>query len=149
MPPSDDRPVNLSPGGPPSTVLDPEPPEAVTALQGALAEPPDRRRDAVSRVVARWPTFLEGWARLGQLARDDVEAYACFRVGYHRGLDRLRRNGWRGTGYVRWAHPENRGFLLSLNGLATTAAAIGEGDEAERCRLFVLQCDPGGLPAGA
>jgi hypothetical protein len=149
MPPSDNRPVNLSPGGPPSTVLDPEPAEATAALAQALAAAAPLRRDAVSAVVARWPTFLEGWARLGQLARDDVEAYACFRVGYHRGLDRLRRNGWRGTGYVRWQHPENRGFLLALDGLARAAASIGEEEEAERCRLFVLQCDPAGLPPDA
>jgi Protein of unknown function (DUF3151) len=148
MAPSDSRPVNLSPGGPPSTVLDAEPPESVDALAAALAEPPDRRREAVRDVVARWPASLEAWARLGLLARDDVEAYACFRVGYHRGLDRLRRIGWRGTGYVRWEHPENRGFLLALNGLAQSAAAIGEDDEAERCRLFVLQCDPNGIPPG-
>jgi hypothetical protein len=149
MPPSDERPVNLSPGGPPETVLDPEPPEAQAALAAALAEPADRQRDAVSGVVSRWPTFLDAWAQLGRLARDPVEAYACYRVGYHRGLDRLRRNGWRGTGYVRWEHPENRGFLRSLHGLSTAAAAIGERDEAERCRTFVFQCDPSGIPPAA
>ena len=63
-----------------------EPADALAALDEALASDPDRR--AVTRlraVVARWPRFLDGWARLGEYARDDVEAYAAFRVGYHRG----------------------------------------------------------------
>ena len=98
-----DRPVSFSPSGPPRTVLDPEPSAAVDALTAALAtSDPGSRRDAVSAVVARWPEFLDGWARLGELGRDPVESYAAFRVGYHRGLDRLRRNGWRGSGEVRW-----------------------------------------------
>ena len=139
---SDSRPVQLSTGLP-QTVLDPEPAEALAALEEALAAPEGERRDAVSAVVARWPRFLDGWARLGQLARDDVEAYACFRVGYHRGLDRLRQNGWRGSGYVRWQHERNRGFLRALRGLRDAAAAIGERDEAERCELFLEQLDPG------
>ena len=96
----------------------------------------------MSDVVTRWPRFLDAWARLGQLARDDAEAYACFRVGYHRGLDRLRQNGWRGSGYVRWSHVENQGFLRCLQGLQRTATALGEADEADRCRLFVAQLDP-------
>ena len=79
---------------------------------------------------------------LGELARDDVEAYACFRVGYHRGLDRLRQNGWRGSQYVRRGPAGNRGFLLCLEGLARAAAAIGETEEAERCRVFLRQLDP-------
>jgi hypothetical protein len=77
------------------------------------------------------------------LARDDVEAYADFRVGYHRGLDRLRQSGWRGSGYVRWSHETNRGFLRALDGLGRSAAAIGEADEAARCAEFLLQLDPG------
>jgi hypothetical protein len=144
---SESQSVPLSAQGPPRTVLDPEPPEAVAALQQALGEPEGARRDAVAAVVARWPRYLDGWARLGGLARDDVEASACSRVGYHRGLDRLRASGWRGTGYVRWADETNRGFLRALRGLAVTAAAIGEDDEAERCRLFLGQLDPSGVPA--
>jgi hypothetical protein len=129
--------VSLSGSGPPETVLDPEPQEAVEALAAALGE-----RDAIASVVARWPRFIDAWARLGQGARDDVEAYAAFRAGYHRGLDRLRANGWRGSGYVRWAHPENRGFLRALEGLRGAAAAIGERDEEERCAQFLRQLDP-------
>ena len=127
---------------PPETVL-PEPPSAAVArLADALAQPPERRRDAVADVVAAFPGFLEGWARLGGLARDDVEAYACFRVGYHRGLDALRAAGWRGSGYVRWWHPTNRGFLRCLDGLRRAAAALGESSEEERCRLFLHQLEP-------
>jgi hypothetical protein len=140
-------PVNLSTSGPPETVLDPEPADALAALRDALAQPEAGRRDAVSAVVARWPRFLDAWAQLGRLARDDVEAYAAFRVGYHRGLDRLRANGWRGSGPVRWEHPENRGFLRALAGMERAAGAIGERDEEERCRLFLHQLDPAWPPA--
>lgn len=135
-------PVSLTPSGPPETVLDAEPAEARHALAQALQEPEGERRAAVAAVVARWPRYLDAWAQLGALGRDDVEAYACFRVGYHRGLDRLRQAGWRGSGYVRWQHETNLGFLRALDGLRRTAAAIGEGDEAERCATFLAQLDP-------
>ena len=128
--------------GLPETVLAPEPDDALAALADALAQPAERRREAVSAVVERWPRFLDGWARLGQLARDEVEAYAYFRVGYHRGLDRLRQSGWRGSGYVRWRNDTNRGFLRALEGLREAAASIGEADEAERCATFLHQLDP-------
>ena len=137
-----DLPVSFSPQGIPETVLDPEPPDALRALHVALAGPDADRRNAVSQVVARWPRFLDGWARLGELARDDVEAYACFRVGYHRGLDRLRQSGWRGSGYVQWSHETNRGFLRALDGLRGAAGAIGELDEEVRCDEFLHQLEP-------
>jgi hypothetical protein len=137
--------VTLSPSGPPETVLDPEPAEAIAAL-GAALEAGAGARDAVSAVVARWPRCLAAWATLGDLARDDVEAYAAYRVGYHRGLDRLRANGWRGSGYVRWTHQENRGFLRALAGLHRAAGLIGETDEEERCATFLRQLDPSWPP---
>jgi hypothetical protein len=133
--------------GPPETVLAPEPAEARDALAAALDQPESERRDAVARVVADRPRFLDGWSRLGQLGRDDIESYACFRVGYHRGLDTLRQSGWRGNGYVRWEHESNRGFLRALAGLERSAAAIGETDEQERCALFLRQLDPNWPPA--
>lgn len=133
--------INLG-SGLPETILDPEPAEATSALDAALARGEEEKRDAVSAVVARWPQFLAGWATLGDLARDDVEAYAAYRVGYHRGLDRLRQSGWRGSGFVRWEHETNRGFLRSLNGLGRAAGAIGEASEEERCRVFLTQLDP-------
>ena len=101
----------------------------------------------VAEVVASAPRFLDGWAELGDLGRDSIERYAAYRVGYHRGLDTLRANGWRGSGDVRWAEPTNRGFLRSLRGLGAMAAEIGEIDEAERCHTFLLQLDPTGIPA--
>ncbi|MEX1007876.1 MAG: DUF3151 family protein [Acidimicrobiia bacterium] len=137
-----DLPVSFSPHGIPETVIDPEPPDAVRALRDALGAPEAHRRNAVAAVVARWPRALDGWARLGELARDHVEAYACFRVGYHRGLDRLRQSGWRGSGYVRWEHATNRGFLRALDGLRRSAAAIGEIDEEVRCDEFLHQLEP-------
>jgi hypothetical protein len=139
-----DLPVNLS-SGLPETILDPEPPDVLAALDAALAtgdDPLGARRSAIAAVVARRPRFLDGWAQLGASARDPIEAYAYFRVGYHRGLDRLRASGWRGSGYVRWEHVPNRGFLRALDGLRSTAAAIGETDEEQRCAEFLHQCDP-------
>jgi Protein of unknown function (DUF3151) len=135
--------VRLSSGGPPETVLDPEPADSREALAEALAGPGEGRRAAVSAVVARWPRHLAAWAALGELTDDPVGAYAAFRVGYHRGLDRLRQAGWRGSGYVRWEHETNQGFLRALAGLGRMAARIGEGDEAERCTQFLAQLDPG------
>ena len=137
-----ESPVNLS-SGLPETALDPDPVEAREALAAALAGPDDTRKAAVSAVAARWPRYLDAWARLGALADADAEAYAYYRVGYHRGLDQLRQSGWRGQGYVRWSHSPNRGFLRSLSGLARVAGVIGEDDEARRCLTFIAQLDPG------
>ena len=117
-------------------------------LEAALARPIEQRRSAVVDVVAAAPRYLDGWAELGDLGRDAIERYAAYRVGYHRGLDTLRANGWRGSGYVRWSEPTNRGFLRCLRGLGEMAADIGETDEADRCRTFLLQLDPTGIPAG-
>jgi hypothetical protein len=138
--------VTLTPSGPPETVIEAEPADVRAALDAALALDGDERRAAIAAVVARAPRSLEGWARLGDAGRDVVEAYAAYRVGYHRGLDTLRANGWRGSGYVRWAHPGNQGFLRALAGLQRTAAAIDEGDEAERCAHFLRQLDPAWPP---
>jgi hypothetical protein len=139
-----DQPVQMSASGPPETVLDPEPDEARAALAEALAV---GGRDQLASVAARWPRFLEAWARLGDAGRDPVERYAYYRIGYHRGLDRLRASGWRGSGYVRWSHEENQGFLRALDGLRQMADAIGEGDEAERCAQFLRQLDPSWPPS--
>jgi hypothetical protein len=139
---SDQSHVSLT-TGPPETILPPAPSDATAGLEEALSQPEGARRDAVAAVVARHPALLEGWAALAGLARDDVEAYAYARVGYHRGLDALRAAGWRGSGFVRWEHETNRGFLRSLDALRAAASAIGETSEAERCATFLRQLDPG------
>jgi Protein of unknown function (DUF3151) len=133
--------------GPPETILPAPPADAVDALNRARQLPPGDQRDALALVVAAHPTYLDGWARLAAAARDDVEAYAYARVGYHRGLDALRGAGWRGSGYVRWSYETNRGFLRSLDALRLAAAAIGERSEEERCEMFLRQLDPEWDPA--
>ncbi len=131
------------------TVL-PEEPEAARAELEPIVERAGREgfpatMADLSRVCGRQPAYLDGWARLAEAAfagGDHVAAYAYARVGYHRGLDRLRRHGWGGTGEVRWSQPTNRGFLRSLFMLMAAAAAIGDEEEAARCRAFLLDLDP-------
>ena len=130
---------NLPLQGVTDTELPPEEPDARAALDDALD---DGRLDALRDVVRDHPAFLDGWARLAQAALeqgDDVGAYACARVGYHRGLDAIRRAGWRGQGPVPWRHEPNRGFLRSVWILARAADAIGENDEAQRCQAFLRE----------
>jgi hypothetical protein len=143
---ADERPIAMSPGGFPSTVLPAADARAQARLDEALRSDAAERRDAVAAVVAAHPRFLAAWAALGDVAGDTIERYAAYRVGYHRGLDALRANGWRGSGYVRWAEPTNVGFLRCLQGLQRMAATIGEHDEAARCEQFLLQLDPSGPP---
>jgi hypothetical protein len=96
-------------------------------------------------VAAAHPAASAGWAALAEAALDagqPVMAYAYARTGYHRGLDLLRRNGWKGFGPVPWAHRPNQGFLRALAALARAAEAIGEQDEAARCYGFLADSDP-------
>jgi hypothetical protein len=137
---SDDA-VSIS-SGPPESVMPTLDPDVRRALDEALEAPELERRAAVAAVARRYPRAVDPWAALVPLARDEVEAYAYARVGYHRGLDTLRGSGWRGTGYVRWRHPENRGFLSALSSLRRLAGAIGEQDEEDRCAIFLRQLDP-------
>ncbi len=125
--------------GPPSTVLPPLEPAVEVALAAAEAA---RDRDAVKAVAAAHPQALLAWALLAEASDDAVEAYAYARVGYHRGLDALRASGWRGSGYVRWRHASNRGFLRALDALRSAAGRIGESAEESRCDLFLHQLDP-------
>lgn len=138
-----DQPIQMS-SGIPSTVL-PEP-DAELRHELGHAMQADDPRTAVSAFVAGHPRSLEGWAAHGDLGRDVIDRYAAYRVGYHRGLDALRANGWRGSGYVRWSAPGNEGFLRCLLGLHLMAAHIGEEDEATRCAQFLMQLDPSGVP---
>ncbi|CAN5132230.1 hypothetical protein BH20ACT9_BH20ACT9_12650 [soil metagenome] len=135
------EPLPLGPA--PGTLLDSDPPDARRALDAALAAPDPG--PALRDVAAAHPTLVEAWARLAAWALDGgdaVAAYAFARTGYHRGLDRVRKAGWRGQGAVPWRHEPNRGFLRSVHGLMRAAAAIGETDEERRCRAFLLELDP-------
>ena len=125
--------------GPPPTHL---PADPATALL-------DSGTSAIDAVRAH-PASPFAWATLAEqaLAEEhpspalDVTAYAYARVGYHRSLDLLRRNGWKGNGPVPWEHEPNRGFLRSLAALAKAADRIGESHEAERCSEFLRDSSP-------
>ncbi len=128
------------------TILSADPADQLEALRHAAAAADNSaRRQALELVVAEHPSLLEGWARLSDLslaAGDAVVAYAFARVAYHRGLDRLRREGWGGTGIVHWTEPSNRGFLRGVHALLAASAALDERDESSRCRAFLLELDP-------
>ncbi|MEB7503150.1 DUF3151 domain-containing protein [Arthrobacter koreensis] len=101
--------------------------------------------DEAVDLAARFPTSSQVWAMLADEAFADgrpVESYAYARVGYHRGLDALRRAGWRGTGPIPWEHEPNRGFLRALYALGRAAAAIGEAEEVDRIEKFLDASDP-------
>jgi hypothetical protein len=128
---------------------------------GNLLAPPTRLPEdpAVARlaagedpvaVAADNPTSSAAWAELAEAALAGgrpVEAYAYARTGYHRGLDALRRAGWKGNGPVPWSHVPNRGFLRALHALGQAAGAIGESDEAARCAQFLADSDPEAVTA--
>jgi uncharacterized protein DUF3151 len=98
-----------------------------------------------SIVAAAHPSASVAWAALAEDALADdkaVAAYAYARTGYHRGLDALRRSGWKGHGPVPWEHEPNRGFLRALHALARAAGSIGEQDEYERCSQFLKDSSP-------
>lgn len=98
-----------------------------------------------SIVAAAHPSASIAWAVLAENALHDdraVTAYAYARTGYHRGLDQLRRNGWKGFGPVPYAHEPNRGFLRCVAALAKAADSIGETDEFQRCVDLLDDCDP-------
>jgi Protein of unknown function (DUF3151) len=97
-------------------------------------------------VAAAHPSASVAWAALAEDALADdkaITAYAYARTGYHRGLDQLRRNGWKGFGPVPFSHEPNRGFLRCVAALARAADAIGETDEQARCLDLLDDCDPG------
>ena len=127
-------------GGPSATYL-PASDDARAAL-AAASDP------AVA--AARFPGYSAAWAALAERALaggEPVSAYAFARTGYHRGLDQLRRAGWRGFGSVPWEHEPNQGFLRALHILGLAAHAIGEEDEAVRCREFLAESSPAAAAA--
>ncbi|MFL6081068.1 MAG: DUF3151 domain-containing protein [Ornithinibacter sp.] len=91
-------------------------------------------------VAAAHPASSLAWAVLAEDALADhraVTSYAYARTGYHRGLDALRKSGWRGQGPIPWEHVPNRGFLRALAALARAANQIDEVDEVRRCTEFL------------
>jgi hypothetical protein len=136
---------NLMPE-PPATLL-PADEAAEAALRSAKQADSDK---AYAEVAANHPASSAAWAALAARALNvgkPVAAYAYARTGYHRGLDQLRRSGWKGHGPVPWSHEPNRGFLRSLYVLGRAADEIGESDEAARCAQFVRDCDPAAADA--
>lgn len=124
--------------GMPETQLPPDP-----AASRLLAIGSSPGQEELQAVAAAHPASCAAWAALAEdaLARDDaVVGYAFARVGYHRGLDALRRAGWRGRGAVPWQHEPNRGFLRSLAALGRAARAVGESEEEARCAAFLREC---------
>ena len=122
-------------GGPVPTLI-PDEPEPRQKLASGM-DP--------AEVAAQHPTSSLAWALLAEAALADgrsVEGYAYARTGYHRALDTLRRNGWKGHGPVPWEHEPNRGFLRALQALGQAAGTIGEHDEAQRCRTFLRESSP-------
>jgi len=134
----------------PPVVLPPDPDDSAPQVAAAFAafqagqSTASAYRERLNAIAASYPTCLSAWAALGELALPDdvIAAYAFFRVGYHRGLDRARASGWRGTQPLPWEHENNRGFLRCLYGLMCAATAIGEAAEATRTRQFLLDLDP-------
>lgn len=109
----------------------------------ARAQISERGSEHFLDVVAAHPTSSLCWALLAETCLADeglansLAAYAYSRTGYHRGLDQLRRNGWKGSGHIPWEHEPNRGFLRCLWALSVAAGRIGETEEQERCAQFL------------
>ncbi|MFJ9368091.1 DUF3151 domain-containing protein [Nocardia sp. NPDC101769] len=129
-------------------------PQPVLLPENIDAEDALHQKQDPAQVAAAHPTASIAWACLaeaalergeaaeGEINYDIVAAYAFARTGYHRGLDLLRRNGWKGFGPVPWSHEPNQGFLRSVGALAKAARAIGETDEYARCLDLLEDCDP-------
>ena len=125
-------------GGPAPTLLPEDGPDALVADGLASGQDPHR-------LAATHPASSLAWAVLAEAALGagrTVEGYAYARTGYHRGLDALRRAGWRGHGPVPSSHRPNQGFLRALAALGRAAEEIGEDDEAARVGSFLRECDP-------
>ncbi|MGO1545564.1 MAG: DUF3151 domain-containing protein [Gulosibacter sp.] len=125
--------------GIPETRLDEEP-EVIDDLSHL-----PREKTALAAIVSKHPTSSLAWAEAAQREFLDgriLEAYAYSRVGYHRGLDALRKAGWRGQGPVPWEHEPNQGVLRSFWQLRRAAAEIGETSEVERLTALLNDSDP-------
>jgi hypothetical protein len=127
-------------GGPAATLLPDE--SAPRELLSSGTDP--------AQVAAAHPTSSAAWAALADAAYGRgavIESYAYARTGYHRGLDALRRNGWKGYGPVPWSHAPNQGVLRSVHALGRAAGAIGETAEERRLQQFLTESDPAAASA--
>lgn len=93
-----------------------------------------------------WATRAEEALRTAATDDEKLQAYAYARTGYHRSLDRLRGNGWKGWGPVPWSHEPNQGVLRAIAALARAARLIGEDAEYDRCRQMLSDADPESVP---
>lgn len=121
--------------GPEPTRL-PADPQVASALQES---------DSLESVVRAHPESPLAWALLADEAHangEEVQSYAYARVGYHRGLDTLRKSGWKGHGPIPWSHEPNQGVLRALYALRRAAETIGETHEVERLTEFLTGADP-------
>lgn len=93
-----------------------------------------------------WATLAEEKIAAATTAPNDPKvqavAYAYARTGYHRSLDRLRANGWKGWGPVPYSHLPNQGVLRAIAALARASAMIGDQAEYDRCRQMLSDADP-------
>lgn len=111
-----------------------------------LPEDPAHGKDLLARETAlAHPDSPSVWA--ARAARelqdgDTLIAYAYARTGYHRSLDRLRANGWKGWGPVPASHEPNQGVLRAIAMLALASKAIGDDPEYDRCRQMLSDADP-------
>jgi hypothetical protein len=120
-----------------------EPPETLLPVDSGAAELDDGG-DA-QNVAAQHPDSTLAWVILAEAALADgrdLEGYAFARTSYHRSLDALRRNGWKGHGPIPWSHVPNRAFLRSLAALAQASERFGDDVEATRCREFLRESSP-------
>ena len=133
---------NLLADAAPQTRMPEDPAAAELSAEGG--------RERFGEIIRAYPTSSLCWALLaeGALAMSspegDIAAYAYARTGYHRGLDTLRRSGWKGAGQVPWEHAPNRGFLRALWALAVAAGRIGETEENERCTQLLRDSSEAG-----
>ncbi len=128
-------------------------PETRLPAAAVEAELADADAERLVELVAGNPATSLGWALLAENSlsagkrADDVTAYAYARTGYHRGLDALRRNGWKGSGPIPWSHEPNRGFLRALWALSVAAGRIGDEVEQQRCAEFLRDSSTEGYRA--
>ena len=134
--------VTFNKGKIPETKLPDEDPLLEREIRKMQGERSPQNRSTLLTMAAKNPESIGIWCALGMASTQVMESYSYFRLAYHRGLDSLRKNGWRGSGFVRWEHTGNRYFLFSLSKLSDISYEIGYNAEGERCSTFLRQLEP-------